>query len=84
MIKKLKAAMSLMKAGRVVADPALWKTRQITSSVLVAAIWSAINAASAFGVNVPIDAETVDAIAVALLAGVNLVLTITTTDKIGV
>jgi hypothetical protein len=84
MIKKIKAALSLMKAGKVVADPAKWKARQISSSVLVAAIWSAVNAASAFGVEVPVDAETVDAIAVAMLAVVNVLLTVTTTDKIGV
>jgi hypothetical protein len=43
-----------------------------------------VNAASAFGVEVPVDAETVDAIAVAMLAVVNVLLTVTTTDKIGV
>jgi uncharacterized membrane protein len=83
MLKKVKAGLDLMKAGKRVSDPAKWKTRQITSSMLVAAIWAAVNAASAFGVEVPVDAETVDAVAVAILAVVNVVLTVTTTNKIG-
>jgi len=82
-IKKIKAAMELMKVGKVIADPAKWKARQITSSMLVAAIWAAVSAANAFGVEVPVDAETVDTVAVATLAVVNLVLTVATTDKIG-
>jgi len=83
MIDKIKAVLGLFRAGRRVADPALWKTRQITTSVLVAAIWSAIHAAGAMGITVAVDAETVDAVAVAVLAVVNCVLTVTTTDKIG-
>jgi uncharacterized membrane protein len=83
MLKKLRAGYDLMKKGKRVSDPAKWKTRQIEASVIVAAIWSAINAASAFGVEVPVDAETVDAVAVALLAVVNVYLTAATTNKIG-
>jgi uncharacterized membrane protein len=83
MLKKLRAGYDLMKKGKRVADPAKWKTRQIEASVIVAAIWSAINAASAFGIEVPVDAETVDAVAVALLAVVNVYLTAATTNKIG-
>jgi hypothetical protein len=83
MIKKIKSALQLMKAGKVVADPAKWKARQITSSMLVAAIWALVNAASAFGVEVPLDAETIDGLAIGILSLVNVVLTVTTTDKIG-
>jgi uncharacterized membrane protein len=83
MLKKLRAGYDLMKKGKRVSDPAKWKTRQIEASVIVAAIWSAINAASAFGIEVPVDAETVDAVAVALLAVVNVFLTYATTNKIG-
>jgi hypothetical protein len=83
MIKKIKSALQLMKAGKVVADPAKWKTRQITSSMLVTAIWALVNAGAAFGVEVPLDAETIDGLAVGILAMVNVVLTVTTTDKIG-
>jgi uncharacterized membrane protein len=83
MIKKLKAGMELFKAGKRVQDPAKWKARQIESTAIVAVIWAAINTASAFGVEIPVNAEIVDAVAVALLGVVNCVLTVTTTNKIG-
>jgi hypothetical protein len=84
MIKKIKAALSLMKAGKVVADPAKWKARQIETSALVTALWAFVNASSAFGLEIPVNAEIIDGVAVAMLAVVNVVLTVTTTDKIGV
>lgn len=83
MIRKIQSVFRLFKAGEVVADPAKWKSRQITTSMLVAAIWALVNTVSVFGVEVPVDAETVDGLAVGLLSVVNLVLTVTTTDKIG-
>jgi len=83
MIKKIKSGMELMKAGKRVSDPVKWKTRQIEASALVAVMWGAVNAASAFGVEVPVNAEIIDGLAVAILSIVNVVLTITTTNKIG-
>lgn len=73
-----------MRAGKVVADPKKWKSRQITSSMLVAVLWAVVQAANAFGMEVPVDEQTVDGIAIGILSVVNLVLTIATTDKIGV
>jgi uncharacterized membrane protein len=83
MIKKLKAGMELFKAGKRVQDPAKWKARQIESSAIVAVLWAAVNTATAFGIEVPVNAEIIDGLAVALLAVVNVVLTVTTTNKIG-
>jgi len=83
MIKKIKAGMELMKAGRRVSDPAKWKMRQIEASAIVAFLWAAVHAASAFGIEVPVSEEIIDGAAVALLSVVNLVLTVTTTNKIG-
>jgi uncharacterized membrane protein len=82
-IKKVKAGMELMKAGKRVNDPAKWKARQIEVSALVAFMWAAVNSAAAFGVEVPVSAELIDGVAVAILAVVNVVLTVTTTNKIG-
>jgi uncharacterized membrane protein len=82
-IKKLKAGMELFKAGKRVQDPAKWKARQIESSAIVAVLWAAVNTAVAFGIEVPVNAEIIDGLAVALLAVVNVVLTVTTTNKIG-
>lgn len=83
MLKKIKALLDLMRAGRVVADPAKWKKRQITTSMIVALLWAMASAARAFGVEVPLDAETADGLAVGILAGVNFVLTLITSDKVG-
>ncbi len=83
MIRKLQALWDLMKKGRVVADPAKWKQRQITASMLVSLIWALVNFGEAIGINVQIDTKTVDAIAVCLLALVNWVLTLVTSDKVG-
>ena len=83
MIGKVKALWAVMQTGRAVSDPAKWKSRQITSSMLVAILWAGINALSSFGIEVPIDAEAIDYLAVSLLAGVNFLLTIATTEKIG-
>jgi uncharacterized membrane protein len=82
-IKKIKAGMELMKAGKRVKDPAKWKARQIETSAIVAVLWGAVNSAAAFGVEIPVNAEIIDGLAVAILAVVNVVLTVTTTNKIG-
>ena len=84
MIKKITASMTLLKRGKSVADPAKWKSRQITATVLTGIIWSAINAAEAFGYAIPVDSETVDAVAVGFLALVNWMLTLSTSKKVGV
>ena len=83
MIKKITASMTLLKKGKSVADPAKWKSRQITATVLTGIIWSAINAAEAFGYAIPVDAETVDAVAVGFLALINWLLTLSTSKKVG-
>ena len=75
--------MTLLKRGKSVADPAKWKSRQITATVLTGIIWSAINAAEAFGYAIPVDAETVDAVAVGFLALINWLLTLSTSKKVG-
>jgi hypothetical protein len=82
-IKKVKVGIELMKAGKRVKDPAKWKARQIEVSAVVAMIWALVNSAAAVGVEVPVNAEIVDGLAVAILAVVNVVLTVTTTNKIG-
>jgi hypothetical protein len=82
-IRKIKAGMELMKAGKRVKDPAKWKARQIEASAIVAVLWGAVNSAAAFGVEIPVNAEIIDGLAVAILSIVNVVLTVSTTNKIG-
>ena len=83
MIAKMKALMTLLKKGRSVADPAKWKSRQITATALTGAIWATIQAAEAFGYAIPVDEATVDSVAVGVLALVNWLLTLSTSEKVG-
>jgi len=83
MIKRLKIAYTLLQKGKVVTDPAKWKSRQITATALTGAIWAAIQAAEAFGYAIPVDEQTVDSVAVGILALVNWLLTLSTSEKVG-
>jgi len=83
MIKKAKALFALFQAGKVVADPVKWKTRQISTTAITSLIWVSIETVRAFGYEIPVSAEVVDASAVVILAVVNGLLTVTTTDKLG-
>lgn len=83
MIRKVAALFDLLRKGRVVTDPARWKNRQITSSMIVAVLWALVHTAEAFGNEIPVGSETVDAVAVGVLALVNWVLTLATSDKVG-
>ena len=83
-MNKLMVLFDLFRKGASVSDPALWKARQVKSTVLAAFILTVINTASAFGYSIPIDTETANLIAAGIIALVNAVLTVTTTDKIGI
>jgi hypothetical protein len=82
-MNRLTALITLFRRGSMVADPALWKTRQIEATSVAAVIVAALHALEAFGYALPMDADTATAVAVGLIALVNWVLTLTTTDKIG-
>jgi hypothetical protein len=83
MITKIRASLTLLKKGQAVTDPAKWKSRQMTATALTGAIWAAIQAAEAFGYAIPVDETTVDSVAVGVLALVNWVLTLSTSEKVG-
>lgn len=83
-MNKLLAIWQLFKKGHVVADPTAWKQKQITVTVLGGVIIAAIQVGNAFGLELPIDEETATAIAGGVIALINWVLTVTTTDKIGI
>ena len=82
-ITRIKVAHRLMQKGRSLSDPEKWKKRQITATMLTGAIWAAIQAAEAFGYAIPVDEQTVDSVAVGILALVNWVLTLSTSEKVG-
>lgn len=82
-MKRIFAAVALFKAGNSVLDPAKWKNRQVTVTALTTAIWAAIRLGESYGLTVEVNDALVDSIAVAILGVVNLVLTFTTSEKVG-
>lgn len=82
-MNKLSALFNLFRKGSSVSDPAAWKNKQITATVLGAFILALINVLAAFGYALPIDTETANAIAGGIIAFINVLLTVTTTDKVG-
>lgn len=82
-MRRLALFLALLAKGRAVADPARWKARQITATALVGVMYAALRVAESYGITIPVDHATLDAIAVAVLAVVNVVLTVTTSDKVG-
>lgn len=84
MIEKIKAGWNVLHAGECVADPYLWKKHQINSNMLAAFIVAVVSALKAFGnVEIPLDEKSAMAIGGGVLAIVNVVLTMATSDKIG-
>lgn len=83
-MNKISALWNLFKVGQSVSDPSKWKSRQITVTVLGAVILAVVNLLAAFGMSIPVDTETANAIAGGIIAIVNVILTLITTDKIGV
>lgn len=83
MINKIRSAYKLLQKGRSVADPEKWKKRQITATMITGVIWAAIQTAEVFGYAIPVDEATIDSIAVGVLAVVNWVLTLSTSEKVG-
>jgi uncharacterized membrane protein len=84
MLEKVSALWSLFRKGEAVADPAKWKSRQVTSTMLAALLIAAVQLAKAFGYEVPIDNESAMAIAGGIIAVFNTVFTIITSKHAGV
>ena len=82
-MQKLLAVLALFRQGNVVANAAAWKNRQITVTALGAFLLALIHVLKAFGVEIPVDEEIANTIAAGVLAVFNIVLTLVTTDKVG-
>jgi hypothetical protein len=81
---KFAALWQLFKVGNAVADPAAWKRRQITVTALAAVVLALVQVVAAFGYQLPVDPDAASAIAGGVIAVVNVVLTLTTSDKVGI
>lgn len=82
-MNKIAALWGLFRQGQSVADPKLWKERQVTATVLAGVLLALVEAVRAFGVEVPVDSESATAIAAGVIGVVNVVLTYATSDKVG-
>ena len=82
-MNKLLALLDLFRKGNAVADPALWKSRQIKATLLLPVFGALIVALRAFGWEVPLDDTDTTQLVTGLVVLLNLVLTLTTTDKVG-
>ena len=80
---KLAALWNLFRKGDAVSDPAKWKNRQITATMLGGLIFALLNVAKNFGYDLQIDEGAAQAVAVGALVIVNGVLTLTTSTKVG-
>lgn len=83
MFGKLGALWTLFRQGEQISDAAKWKNRQITATALAGVILAACALAKQFGYSVPLDMDSATAIGGGIVAVVNIVLTIVTTDKVG-
>ena len=82
-MKKLFALLALFRQGAAVADPALWKKRQITATVLLPFFAALVATARAFGHELPVTDEEILQVVTGLVVVINLVLTVTTSRHVG-
>lgn len=82
-MNKLSALLLLFRKGHAVSNPEAWKKRQIEATVLGGVIVAIVQVLHAFGYELPVTAEDATIIAAGLISIVNIVLTYSTTDKIG-
>jgi len=76
-----------MKAGKVIKNPAVWKNRQVTSNKLVLLVIFSVSALQLFGVNIPLETESIKELAgglAAILGVINTILTVATTTKVSI
>ena len=78
-MKRIKAALAVLQAGRELKNPARWKEAQTWGSLLVALL----SGAEAFGFGFGVSEDVTGAIALTLAALANSYLTVGTTKKIG-
>lgn len=82
-MNKLLALLDLFRKGNAVADPALWKSRQIKATLLLPTFGALVAVLRAFGLEVPLDDTQITQLVTGLVVLLNLLLTLTTTDKVG-
>lgn len=83
-MNKLKLFWDLFREGECVSDPTKWKTHAISINQLAAIICTLVAIVGSFGYKIDISTDTALAIGGGILALVNWVFTIITSDKVGI
>lgn len=83
MFEKLKLFYDLFRKGQELANVEVWKNRQVVANILGGFILAIVALMKAFGYDLPIDSDTAMSIAFGIAAIVNVILTITTSKKVG-
>jgi uncharacterized membrane protein len=85
-IAEYAAFLTLFRQGKCLADSATWKNRTVATNLLVGVIGALLVIAKAFGYDVHIDHDTIEALAGGVAAAVavgNSVMHVITSDKVG-
>ena len=82
-MNKLLAILDLFRKGNAVADPQLWKSRQIKATLLLPTFGALVAVLRAFGLEVPLDDTQITQLVTGLVVLINCLLTVSTTDKVG-
>lgn len=82
-MSKLSALFALFRKGAEVSDVEKWKSRQITSNMVVALLAAVVGVARAFGADLDLDDGDIALLAGGVLGAVNIVLTVTTSKRAG-
>lgn len=82
-MKKLFAFLAVMRRGAVVSDPALWKNRSGLAIAIAGLTAALVQLAKAYGHELPLDEDSITAIAGGIAAVVGVWCTYATSDKVG-
>lgn len=74
----------VFKAGESVANPSAWKQGQVTANMVTALFAALAATAKGLGYDLHVDDGTLAAVGAGLFALVNWLLTVATTDKVGI
>jgi hypothetical protein len=83
MVETIKLFLAAFRQGSEVANAAAWKNGQITVTLLGGFMVTVLHLGDRYGVSLPIDTAQVNAIAAGVIALVNVVLTVATSEKVG-
>lgn len=83
-MNKIFALLDLFTKGKSVANPEAWKNGQISTNVLAPVVVATAAVAASFGIPVPVSPDDLVLVTAGFLSIFNTVMTIITSEKVGV